>query len=74
MLETSYIMNFGHLLKKTLDPKYLWHKLTLNKPLGWPKTVLDKLVVFFALDINTTIIVINNHMAIIQVQIEKNTI
>jgi hypothetical protein len=62
MLETSYIMNFRHLLKIIFEPKYLWCKLKLNKPLGCPKTISNKLVVYFALDINTIVIVINNHM------------
>ncbi len=38
------------------------------------KTTIDKQVSFLVIEVGTTTIAIDNHMAVIQVQIEKNTI
>ncbi len=45
-----------------------------NKPDMNTKAVNEKAITFVVLDISTTIVAIYNHMAIIQVQIDRNTI
>ncbi len=74
MLETSYVLNLGQLLK--IAPKlkrYLWQKLKLEKIQNLSRTTIDKQVGFLVPKVGTTIVTIDNHMAIIQVQIGKNT-
>jgi len=51
MLETSYTSNLGQLFKITLDLK---------------KKLMAEIEIFF-IDINTIVVVIDNHMAIIQI-------
>jgi hypothetical protein len=48
--------------------------LKLEKIQNISKTTIDKQVGLSVLEIGTTIVTIDNHMAIIQVQIGKNTI
>ncbi len=75
MLETSYILNLGHLLKITPKlKKYLWQKLKLEKTHNVSKATTNKQVGSSVPKVGTTVIAIDNHMAIIQVQIGKNTI
>jgi hypothetical protein len=67
MLETSYILNLGKLLK--IGPNlnmYLWKKLKLDKSqIHFPKTIQEKLVVPSILDKGITSFAISNHMVII---------
>jgi len=75
MLETSYTLNLGQLLK--IAPKlkrYLWQKLKLEKTQNLSRATTDKQVGSLVLEVGTTVVAIDNHMAIIQVQIGKNTI
>jgi hypothetical protein len=58
MLETSYTLNLGQLFKIALDLK---------------KILMVEIEIFF-IDINTIVVAIDNHMAIIQIQIAKNII
>jgi hypothetical protein len=51
MLETSYTSNLGQLFKIALDLK---------------KILMAEIEIFF-IDINTIVVVIDNHMAIIQI-------
>jgi hypothetical protein len=53
--------------------RYLWHKLKLNKIHNLSRTTTKKQVVYSIPEVGTTIVAIDNHMAIIQVQIVKNT-
>jgi hypothetical protein len=71
MLETTYILKLGQLLKVAPNfKKYMWKKLKLEKPNITTKTILE-----FSLDIiietrskvDTTTIKVDNQMAIIQV-------
>jgi hypothetical protein len=63
MLETSYTLNTGQLLKIKVN------KLHINT-----KPVNEKTIALVVLDISTTIVVINNHIIVIHVQIGKRTI
>jgi hypothetical protein len=54
--------------------RYLWQKLKLEKTQNVSKTTIEKQVGFLVPKVRTVAITINNHMAIIQVQIGKNTI
>ncbi len=75
MLETSYTLNLGQLLKIALELKrYIWQKLKLNKIQNVSKTTTKKEVGFLVSEVGKTTRAINNHMVIIQVQIGKNTI
>jgi len=68
MLETSYILNLGQLLKMAIElKKYLWQKMKLNKSYCVTKIVFFKTIPFIVLEVVITAIVIDNHMAIIQV-------
>jgi len=58
MLETSYTLNLGQLFKIAFDIQ---------------KILMAKTEIFF-IDINTIVVAIDNHMAIIQIQIAKNII
>jgi hypothetical protein len=65
----------GQLFKITLElKKYLWQKLKLEKTHNLNKETTNKQVVFSIPKVRTTTIAIDNHMAIIQVQIRNNTI
>jgi hypothetical protein len=71
MLETNCTLNLGQLLKISISlKKYLWQKLKTNKPQINIKPMNDKTTSFVIPNTSTTTIVINNHMAIIQVQEE----
>ncbi len=63
------------MIKITLDlKKYLWQKLKVNKPQNTTMSVNEKTITYVVLDISIIIVVIDNHMVIIQVQIGKNKI
>jgi hypothetical protein len=75
MLETCYTLNLGQLLKIVLELKrYFWHKLKLEKIQNVNKTTTNKQVGSLVLEVGTTNATIDNHVAIIQVEIGKNTI
>jgi hypothetical protein len=75
MLETCYTLNLGQLLKINLELKrYFWHKLKLEKIQNVNKTTTDKQVGSLVPEVGTTHASIDNHVAIIQVEIGKNTI
>jgi hypothetical protein len=77
MLETNYTLNLGQLLKITFELKiYLCQKLKKKIKITRivNKTTIDKQVGSLVPKVGTTIVVIYNHMAIIQVQIGKNII
>jgi hypothetical protein len=78
MLETTYTLKLGQLLKIGLDLKeYMWQKLKLEKPNIAIKQILKPSVptVFEThSELYTSIIKVNNHMAIIQVQVGKNLV
>jgi hypothetical protein len=69
-------LDLGQLFKIT--PKYekhLWQKLKVYKPyINTTKLMYEKANQFIVLDINTTKVIIDNHMAMIQVQIGRNMI
>jgi hypothetical protein len=63
------------LLKIALElKKDLWQKLKPKKTQNLSRTTIDKQVDYLILEIKTTIVAINNHMVVIQIQIGKNTI
>ncbi len=75
MLKTIYILNLRQLLKIILELKrYIWQKLKPKKTQIVNKTTIEKQVGSLILEVGTTIVIIDNHKAIIQVQIAKNTI
>jgi hypothetical protein len=53
---------------------YLWQKLKPDKTQNLSKTTMNKQVNYSIPKVGTTVVVIDNHMAIIQVKIGKNTI
>jgi hypothetical protein len=68
MLEISYTLNLGHLLK--IAPKlkrYLWQTLKPKKNKNLNRTTTDKQVSYSVLEVGTIVVAIDNHMAIIQV-------
>ncbi len=68
-------MNLGQLLKIVHELKrYLWQKLKLEKIQNVSKKTIEKQVGSLVPEVKTTIVTIDNHMEIIQVQIGKNTI
>jgi hypothetical protein len=55
MLETSYTLNLGQLLKMALELKrYLWEKMKLYQP-------------SIVLEVTTVVRAINNHVVVIQI-------
>jgi hypothetical protein len=75
MLETSYTLNLGQLFKIALKLKrYLWHKLKPKKTQNLNITTIEKQVSYLVPHVGIAIITIDNHMAIIQVHIEKNNV
>ncbi len=75
MLETSSTLNLGQLLKIVLELKrHLWQKSKLEKTQIVNKKTTNKQVGFLVPEVGTTIVVIDSHMAFIQVQIGKNII
>jgi hypothetical protein len=53
---------------------YFWQKLTLEKTQNVNRVTTNKQVGFLVLEVGTIVVATDNHMAVIQVQIEKNTI
>ncbi len=75
MLEISYTLNLGQLLKIALDlNRYLWQKLEPKEIQNVSKVTIEKQISPLVPKVGTTTMAIDNHMAIIQVQIGKNTI
>jgi undecaprenyl pyrophosphate phosphatase UppP len=75
MLKINYTLNLGQLLKIALELKrYFWQKLKLKKIQNVSKTTIHKQVNSLVLEVGTIIVAIGNHIAVIQVQIGKNTI
>ncbi len=77
MLETSYPLNLGQLLKIALKLKiYIWQKLKFKKTQNLNIVTIEKQVGFLVPKVGTSTITIDNHihMTVIQVQIKKNTI
>jgi hypothetical protein len=75
MLETSYILNLGQLLK--IAPKLkrsLWQKLKLEKNKILTRATTNEQVGSSIPEVGITTVTINNHMVVIQIQIGKNTI
>jgi hypothetical protein len=75
MLELSYTLNLGQLLKIAFELKrYLWQKLKPEKTQNVSRTITEKQVGSLVPKVRIVVVTINNHMAIIQVEIGKNTI
>ncbi len=73
MLETNYTLNLRQFLKITLELKrYLW--LKLEKTQNVSKSTIKKQVGSLVPKVRTSIVAIDNHIAVIQVHIGKNTI
>jgi hypothetical protein len=71
----SYTLNLGQLLKIIHELKrYLWQKLKPEKIQNVSKKTIEKQVGSLIPEVKTTVVTIDNHMEIIQVQIGKNTI
>ncbi len=63
------------MLKIALELKmYLWKKLKPKKTQNLNKTTMNKQVNYSILEVGTTVVVMDNHMVVIQVKIRKNTI
>jgi hypothetical protein len=72
MLETSYTLNLGQLLK--IAPKfkiYLWQKLKPKKTQNLNRITIDKQVGSSIPKVGPTIVIIDNHMVVIQIEIRK---
>jgi hypothetical protein len=68
MLETSYILNLRQLLKIALELKiYLWQKLKPKKIHNVNKVTIEKQVGSLVLEVGIVTVIIDNHMAVIQV-------
>jgi hypothetical protein len=75
MLKKSYTLNLGQLFKIVLELKrYLLHKLKLEKTHSLSKPNIKKQDGYLIPEVGTTIITIDNHMIVIQIQIGMNTI
>jgi hypothetical protein len=78
MLETTYTLRLGQLLKITLDFKiYMWQKLKPKKSNIVTKVILKPSVVTMVelhSKVDTVIIKIDNQTVIIQVQVGKNIV
>ncbi len=75
MLETSYTLSLGQLLEITPElKKYLQQKLKPQKTKNVNITTTQKQVGSSVLEVGTTVVVIVNHMVVVQVQIGKNMI
>jgi hypothetical protein len=75
MLETSYILNLGQLLKIAFElKKCMWQKLKPKKTHKISRATIEKQVWSSVPKVRIIAIAINNHMVVIQVQIKKNTI
>ncbi len=72
MLEISYILSLGQLLKIAPELKrYLWQKLKLEKTQNVSRTTTNKQVGFSVLEIGTTIVAINNHIQLFKYRLGK---
>jgi hypothetical protein len=68
-------LNLGQLLKIIHELKrYLWQKLKPEKIQNVSKKTIEKQVGSLIPEVKKTVVTIDNHMEIIQVQIGKNTI
>jgi hypothetical protein len=68
MLESSYTLNLGHFLKIALELKrYLWQKLKPEKTQNLNIATTDKQVSSSIPKVGTAAIIVDNHMAFIQV-------
>jgi hypothetical protein len=68
MLETNYTLNLRSLFKITFEIKiYLWQNLIPKKTQNVNKVTIDKQVGSLVPEVGTTVVTIDNHMAIIQV-------
>jgi hypothetical protein len=66
MLETSYTLNLGQLLKIAFKLKiYLWQKLKVEKTQNVNKATIDKQVGYLVPKVRTSIVAIDNHMVVI---------
>ncbi len=75
MLKTSYTLNLGQLFKIAHEVKrYMWQKLKQEKIQNVNRVTTNKQVGFLIPEVGIAIITIDNHMAVIQIQIAKNTI
>jgi hypothetical protein len=78
MMETTYTLRLGQLLKITPDlKKYMWQKLKLEKPNITSKVISKPsvaTVVETRSEINNVAIEVNNQMVVTQVQVGKNII
>jgi hypothetical protein len=74
MLEISYILNFKQLLEIVLKLNISLAKVETRETQNISKTTTNKQVGYSILKVGIDVVVIDNHMAIIQVQIKKNTI
>jgi len=75
MLKKCYILSLSQLLKITPELKrYIWQKLKPKKIQNVNKVTTYKQVRFLIPMVGTIIVIINNHITIIQIHIGKNTI
>jgi predicted lipoprotein len=78
MLETTYTLKLGQLLKIALDfKKYMWQKLKQKKPNIAIKVILEPSVTILIethSKIDIIAIEVNNQMAVIQVQVGKKIV
>ncbi len=75
MLETSYTLNLGQLFKIALEVKrYMWQKLKQEKIQNVNRATTNKQVGFLIPEVGIAVVAIDNHMAVIHIQIAKNTI
>jgi hypothetical protein len=75
MLETNYTLSLGQFLKIAFELKrYLWQKLKLEKIQNLNRITTKKQVGFSIPEAGIANVVIDNQMAVIQVQVGKNTI
>jgi hypothetical protein len=75
MLETSFTLNLGQLLKIVHElKKYLRRKMKSNKPYIVYKIVTKKTITFVVSEVAIVTITIDNHMVVIHVHSGKNII
>jgi hypothetical protein len=66
MLKISYTLSLGQLLKIALElKKYLWQKLKPEKTWNVSRATIKKQVGCLVPKVGTTVITIDNHMAVI---------
>ncbi len=75
MLKISYTLSLGQLLKITFKlKKNLLQKLKPKKTKNFNKVTTNKQAGSSIREVGTIVVVVNNHLEIIQMQIRKNTI